>query len=68
MSYSVLIIRRAQKELAGLPEPIYAKTKFTIQKLGDDPSLRGSRKLCGREASARGCGKSISEIGSSNLD
>jgi mRNA interferase RelE/StbE len=49
MKYYVLILRRAQKELAGLHEPIYTKTKFTIQKLGDDPRPRGSRKLSNRD-------------------
>jgi mRNA interferase RelE/StbE len=49
MNYNILILRRAQKELAGLHEPIYSKTKFAIQKLGDDPRPRGSRKLSGRD-------------------
>jgi mRNA-degrading endonuclease RelE of RelBE toxin-antitoxin system len=49
MNYDVLILRRAQKELAGLHEPIYSKTKLAIQRLGGDPVPRGSRKLSGRE-------------------
>ena len=48
MNYDVMILRRAQKELAGLHEPVYSKAKFAIQKLGDDARPRGSRKLSGR--------------------
>jgi mRNA interferase RelE/StbE len=49
MNYQVLILRCAQKELAGLHEPIYSKIKFAIQKIGDDPRPHGSRKLSGRD-------------------
>jgi mRNA interferase RelE/StbE len=49
MTYSLLILRHAQKELAGLSEPIYGKIKFAIQRLADDPKPYGSRKLTGRE-------------------
>ena len=48
MIYNVHILRRAQKELSGLPEAKYAKVKLAIQKLADDPKSRGSRKLSGR--------------------
>lgn len=49
MTYSLLILRRAQKELAGLPESVYNRIKLAIQKLAEDPKPRGSRKLSGRE-------------------
>jgi mRNA interferase RelE/StbE len=49
MTYRILILRRAQKELAGLPEATYARVKFAIQKLADDPKPRRSRNLSGRE-------------------
>jgi mRNA interferase RelE/StbE len=48
MTFIVLILRRAQKELSGLPETPYLKVKLAIQKLADDPRPRGSRKLSGR--------------------
>ena len=49
MNYSVLILRRAQKELARLPLGIYERTKEAIRNLGDDPKPPGCRKLAGRE-------------------
>jgi mRNA interferase RelE/StbE len=49
MTYDLLILRRAQKELAGLPVTYYEKVKSGITKLADDPKPRGSRKLIGRE-------------------
>jgi mRNA interferase RelE/StbE len=48
MTFNVLILRRAQKELSGLHEATYLKVKLDIQKLADDPKPRGSRKLSGR--------------------
>lgn len=49
MTYNLLILRRAQKELSGLPEATYERVKLVIHKLADDPRPRGSRKLSGRE-------------------
>ena len=49
MSYSILILRRAQKELAGLTGAPFEKVKNAIRSLGDYPRPPGSRKLIGRE-------------------
>ncbi len=49
MSYSVFILRRAQKELAQLPEAAYERTKDAIRKLAENPWPRGCRKLSGRD-------------------
>ena len=49
MTYVVLMLRRAQKELSGLPEVIYPKVKLAIQNLADDPMPHGNRKLSGRD-------------------
>ena len=49
MNYTVLILRRAQKELARLPLGIYERTKEAIWNLGNDPKPPGCRKLAGRE-------------------
>ncbi len=49
MSYRLLILRRAQKELSDLPRTVYDRIKYVIGKLADDPRPRGSRKLTGRE-------------------
>jgi mRNA interferase RelE/StbE len=48
MTYNVLILRCAQKELSRLPEAIYLKIKLAIQNLANDPKPRGNRKLSGR--------------------
>jgi len=48
MTYTVLILRRAQKELAGLPTEAYEHAKQAIRGLGEDPRPRGCRKLIGR--------------------
>ncbi|MBI4285242.1 MAG: type II toxin-antitoxin system RelE/ParE family toxin [Chloroflexi bacterium] len=49
MTYDLLILRRAQKELSGLPEGTYERVKLAIYQLADNPKPRGSRKLTGRE-------------------
>ena len=49
MSYAVLIRRRAQKELAGLPAEAYERAKEAMRDLGEEPRPTGSRKLTGRE-------------------
>lgn len=38
MINNLLILRRAQKELSGLPEAIYSKVNIGTQKLADDLS------------------------------
>ena len=49
MSYSVWVLRRAQKELSRLPSGTYVKVRDRILALADDPRPHSSRKLAGRE-------------------
>ena len=49
MKYSVLILRRAQNELAALPLDTYEKLKNAISALAENPRPRGCKKLTGRE-------------------
>ncbi|WP_019498642.1 type II toxin-antitoxin system RelE family toxin [Pseudanabaena sp. PCC 6802] len=49
MSYSVTILRRAQKELANLPTDIYPKVQDALRSLADEPRPSGCLKLKGRE-------------------
>jgi len=49
MSYTVLILRRAQKELARLPLVPYERVKAAILRLSENPRPMGCRKLAGRE-------------------
>jgi mRNA interferase RelE/StbE len=49
MSYTVLISRRAQRELRGLPSQVYLKVRDAIRELADDPRPAGCRKLTARD-------------------
>ena len=49
MSYSIRIIRRAQKELARLPEEFYVQVRDSIRTLASDPRPHGCSKLTARE-------------------
>ena len=49
MNYAVFILRRAQKELAGLPREAFEQTKQCILRLAKEPRPVGCRKLTGRE-------------------
>lgn len=49
MSYSLLILRRAQKELAELPDLAYQRVRDIIRSLGENPRPAGCRKLSGRD-------------------
>jgi mRNA interferase RelE/StbE len=49
MSYSIQILRRAQKELAQLSKPEYERIKEAVQNLSHDPRPPGCKKLTGRE-------------------
>lgn len=49
MTYAIVILRRAQKELADLPENSYPRVRDTIRDLAQEPRPAGSRKLVGRE-------------------
>ncbi|WNZ23857.1 MAG: type II toxin-antitoxin system RelE family toxin [Leptolyngbya sp. IPPAS B-1204] len=49
MSYQVSLLRRAQKELAGISEPAYIKVRDAVRALAEDPRPSGCQKLKGRE-------------------
>jgi mRNA interferase RelE/StbE len=49
MSYEVLILRRAQKELADLPKVDYGRVRDAVAALANDPRPAGCKKLVGRE-------------------
>lgn len=48
MSYTVRILRRAQKNLARVPKDDYLRIRDAIRSLADDPRPSGVRKLSGR--------------------
>ena len=49
MSYSLFILRRAQKELEDLPRGSYERVCQAILHLAEDPRPTGCRKLTGRD-------------------
>jgi len=49
MTYRLMILRRAQKELGQLPHEAYEQVRDAIMALGEDPRPRLCRKLTGRE-------------------
>jgi mRNA interferase RelE/StbE len=49
MSYKVFIRRRAQKELAQLPDAAYRRAKSAIRRLAKNPRPHGCQKLSGRD-------------------
>ena len=49
MSYSLYVLRRAQKELAQLPTGVYERVRDAIRILARDPRPPNCRKLRGRE-------------------
>lgn len=49
MSYNVLILRRAQKELADLPKADYERMRDALAELAIDPRPAGCKKLVGRD-------------------
>ncbi len=49
MSYTVLILQRAQKELAKLPSAEYERVRDKIRSLAKSPRPSGCIKLTGRE-------------------
>ncbi len=49
MSYEVLILRRAQKELADLPKADYERIRDAIAALAENLRPAGCKKLVGRE-------------------
>ncbi len=49
MSYSLSILRRAQKELAQIPQSDYERIVEAIRGLAENPRPVGCRKLAARE-------------------
>ncbi len=49
MNYSILILRRAQKELSRLPVQTYEHIKDSIRSLSQNPRPHGCLKLSGRK-------------------
>jgi mRNA interferase RelE/StbE len=49
MSSEVLILRRAQKELADLPKGDYERVRDAVAALAENPRPAGCKKLVGRE-------------------
>ncbi len=49
MSYEVLILRGAQKQLANLPKSNYERVRDAVTALADNPRPAGCKKLVGRE-------------------
>jgi mRNA interferase RelE/StbE len=49
MSYQVLLLRRAQKELASIGTADYERVRDEIILLAGDPRPAGCKKLVGRE-------------------
>ena len=49
MSYQILILRRAQKELAQLPKQEYERIKEAVENLSNEPRPQSCKKLTGRE-------------------
>jgi len=48
VTYEVLILRRAQRELAGLPRDAYESAREAIRALGTEPRPRAGQRLTGR--------------------
>jgi len=49
MNYALLILRRAQKELANLDKIEYERVRDAIALLAENPRPSGCKKLVGRE-------------------
>jgi mRNA interferase RelE/StbE len=49
VSYEVLILRRAQKELADLPKADYERVRDAVAALAENARPAGCKKLVGRE-------------------
>jgi mRNA interferase RelE/StbE len=48
VTYTLTILRRAQKELSALPQDAYIRVRDAIRKLAEEPRPDGSKKLAGR--------------------
>ena len=49
MSYELLILRRTQKELAGIPKADYEHVRDAVIALAENPRPTNCKKLVGRE-------------------
>ncbi len=49
MTYQVLILRRAQKELAAISKPDYGRVRDAVITLAENPRPSNCKKLVGRE-------------------
>lgn len=49
MIYTILILRRAQKELEQLPRGAYERVRDAIFALAENPRPHGCKKLAGRD-------------------
>jgi len=49
LDYEVFILRRAQKQLAGLPKQNYSRIRDVVTTLAANPRPSGCKKLTGRE-------------------
>ena len=49
MDYEVFILRRAHKQLAGLPKQNYSRIRDVVTTLAANPRPSGCKKLTGRE-------------------
>lgn len=49
MSYQVLILRRAQKELGDLLKDVFERVSTSVGRLAEEPRPPGCQKLSGRE-------------------
>ena len=63
MTYAVIILRRAQKELSALPKDAYGRLRDSIRDLAQAPQPNSSKKLAGRSVPERL--KSASRVGPS---
>jgi mRNA interferase RelE/StbE len=48
VTYTIAILRRAQKELADLPKEPYVRIRDAIRLLAEEPRPSGSKRLTGR--------------------
>ncbi len=49
MNYTVLILRRAQRELSGIDKPVYDRSLQAVRLLGETSRPDGCLKLTGRD-------------------
>lgn len=49
MNYTIVLLRRAQKELGNLPAIEYERVRDAIAELANDPRPPGCKKLTGRD-------------------